>query len=186
MSNPVETITFDNGLTACIYHDADVEQPFSYDDALRIVVLHRRYIDPSEGACGRDPDEVAAWQRENADEWFAIPLFLYDHSGVVYRVGESNPFHCPWDSGRVGTIALRRTEWGDGEESDEKLAEYAQAIADDYTLWANGECYGYVLCDAAGRELESCWGFLGLERVREQAAKAAAWHAARSGKAGAS
>jgi hypothetical protein len=167
---------FENGLSARIFHDPDVEQPFACDDALRIVVLHRRYIDPSGGDCGETPDEVAAWERENARQWFSIPLFLYDHSGTIYRVGQVNPFHCRWDSGRVGIIALKRSEWGDGEESGDWLADCAQRIAEEYTSWANGECYGYVLSDAAGREIESCGGFIGLERVREQAAAAAGGH----------
>lgn len=102
------------------------------------------------------PDAVTAWERENAEGWFTIPLFLYDHSGTIYRVGHSNPFHCPWDSGRVGIIALRRADWADGNASNEVLAEYAQSVAEAYTGWANGECYGYVLQDDAGHERDSC------------------------------
>ncbi|MGH6922868.1 MAG: hypothetical protein ACRED5_03770 [Propylenella sp.] len=173
---PLETISFDSGLTAKIYHDADTEMPFNCDDAVRIVVLHRRYIDPAGGECGCDPDEVAAWERDNADRWFTIPLFLYDHSGVIYRTGYGNPFHCPWDSGRVGIVALRRADWGDGNEPDERLAEYAQSVAEEYSSWANGECYGYVLCDPAGHELDSCWGFIGTDHVRQEAAAAASAH----------
>jgi|GEM_PF-5965067 len=40
------------GTTARFYHDPYCEQPFDGDDAVRIVILHRRYIDPSRGACG--------------------------------------------------------------------------------------------------------------------------------------
>jgi hypothetical protein len=183
---PVETIEFGRGLHASIYHDGDVEQPFAGDDAVRIVVLHRRYIDPSGGECGLDPDEVAAWQRENAPNWFTIPLFLYDHSGTIFRAGHSNPFHCPWDSGRIGIIALRRADWADGEASDDALAEYAQAVTNAYTSWANGDCYGYVLCDSTGNECDSCWGFIGIDAVRQEAAAAAARACRATGKAGAS
>lgn len=171
----VETIEFGRGLHAHIYHNADVEQPFAHDDDVRIVVLHRRYIDPSQGAIGRNPDEVAAWERENAREWFTIPLFLYDRSGTAYRVGYSNPFHCRWDSGRVGIIALRRESWGSGCDPDDKLLAYAQSIAETYSEWANGECYGYVICDAHGEELDSCWGFIGFDAVREEAVRVAAF-----------
>jgi hypothetical protein len=183
---PLETLTFDHGVTARIYHDDMAEQPFAHDDAVRIVVLHRRYIDPSGGECGRDPDEVAAWERENAADWFTMPLFLYDHSGTIYRASHSNPFHCPWDSGRAGIVALRRADWGNGNEPDERLAEYAQSVAEEYSNWANGECYGYVLCDAAGHELDSCWGFIGIEHIRGEAAAVAAAHGAKSAKAGGS
>lgn len=171
--NPVDTIEFENGVKARIFHDGDVEQPFACDDAVRIAVLHRRYVDPCGGACGSGPDEIAAWERENADEWYTIPLFLYDHGGTIYRVGQSNPFHCRWDSGRVGIIALKRSEWGNGHESGDWLADCAQSIAEEYTNWANGECYGFVLQDPAGCEIDSCWGYLGMDAVREAATEAA-------------
>ena len=74
---PADTLEFAHGLTARIYHDPDVENPLSCDDALRVVILHRRYIDPSNGACGQTPDEVAAWERENAAEWFTIIVATY-------------------------------------------------------------------------------------------------------------
>jgi hypothetical protein len=166
-----ETLTFDHGLMAQICHDDCADAPFDGDDAVRIVVLHRRYIDPSNGACGRTPDEVAAWQRENDAEWFAMPLFLYDHSGTIYRVRDTNPFHCPWDSGRVGIIALSRADWPGA--NDAKLASHAQEIAAIYTNWANGECYGYRLYDGDGELLETCWGYIGLDAVRVEAAAAA-------------
>ena len=171
---PVDTIQFENGLSARIFHDADVEQPFSDDDAVRIVILHRRYLDPSHGECGRTPEEVAAWEEQNSGAWFTIPLFHYNHGGTLYRVGHSNPFHCPWDFGRVGIVALKCSEWGNGGEPDCKLAEYAAGVAATYTRWANGEVYGYVLHDRAGREIDSCRGFIGIESVRQGATEAAA------------
>jgi hypothetical protein len=164
----VSTVHFDHGLIGRIYHDTDVEQPYEADDGVRIVVLHRRYIDPSRGACGSTPDEVADWERANAAEWFIIPLFMYDHSGTVYRVGRTNPFSCPWHSGRVGIIALKRSEWGNGAESDDTLFAYAESIAYRYTSWANGDCYGYILQDSSGTELLSCWGFIGMDDAKQE------------------
>ena len=112
-----------------IFHD----HPYEDDAGVRVVILHRRYGDPANGACGRTPEEVEKWVEENSKEWFTTPLFLYDHSGAIYRVGEENPFTCPWDSGRVGIVALKRSEWGDGD-----FAEYAASIAEAHTAWANG------------------------------------------------
>jgi hypothetical protein len=173
-----KTLHLHHGFIGSIYYDSDVETPFAADDAVRIVVLHRRYIDPARGLCGRTADEVTDWESENAREWFTIPLFLYDHSGTVYRVGRTNPFSCPWDSGRVGIIALKRSEWGNGAESDGRLFEYAVGIADEYTSWANGDCYGYVLQDSSGNELDSCWGFIGIESVEQELKAATAYHSA--------
>lgn len=176
MTTLVDTLRFETGLYAEIHADCDAEQPYGDDDAVRIVVLHRRYSDPARGACGHDPDEVALWEGENRATWFTIPLFLYDHGGTIYRVGHTNPFHCPWDSGRVGIIALKRSQWGNGALSDEELTAYAEAVAADYTSWANGECYGYVLHDRQGNELESCWGFIGRDAVDSEAKSATDAH----------
>jgi hypothetical protein len=181
-STPEQVLRYARGLRAEIVHDPDAEPPYADDDAVRIVVLHRRYADPAHGACGRDPDEVRQWERENAHAWFTIPLFLYDHSGTVYRVGENNPFQCPWDSGRVGIVALRRGAWGDCHPTDTELAARAQTVAAIYTAWANGESYGCVLRDGSGEELSSCWGFIGRDAVIAGASAAAQGHlnAARS------
>src|SRR5262245_3974431 len=83
------------GLHAEIVHDPGAARPYGGDDAGRIVIVHRSYADPAHRACGRDPEEVSQWERENAQAWFTIPLFLYDHSGTVSRVGETNRSTAP-------------------------------------------------------------------------------------------
>lgn len=175
MSNDHVTTLEDleGGLTAEILYDKDVDMPFSDDEAVRIVVLHGKYIDPSKGALGTDPKAVQKWCDANETEWYTVPLWMYDHSGTVYRVAAENPFHCRWDSGRVGIVALKRSEWGNGAETDEELFKRAQNIASEYTDWANGECFGYILKDEDGDEVDACWGFIGRDEV-EAEAKAAA------------
>jgi len=156
------------GHTIEIIQDPDCASPL--DGAVRFVVLHSRYSNPASGLT--TVDDVAVFEAENAAPgapWFTIPLWLYDHSGTVYRVGATNPFSCRWDSGRVGIVALKRSEFGEGAD----LPAAAAQVAETYTAWANGECYGYVVKDAAGEEVDSCWGFVGapdgyvLEQARE-------------------
>lgn len=167
----------DGGFTAEIHYDQDTEMPYAGDEGLHIVVLHGRYIDPSKGAIGSDPKAVQKWCDENDSDWYTVPLWMYDHSGTVYRVGGENPFHCPWDSGRVGIIALKRSEWGSEGVTEEKLFEYAQGVAETYSQWANGECFGYILKDEDGEEIDSCWGFIGMDHVEEEARSSAKNHA---------
>lgn len=169
MSNLAETLNdLEGGFTADIIYDGDADRPYSDDEAVHIVILHRRYMDPAKGALGRDPEAVEEWREQNKDEWYTVPLWMYDHSGTAYQVAAQNPFHCPWDSGRAGIIALKRSEWGNGSETDEKLFEYAQGVAETYSQWANGECFGYILKDADGEEVDSCWGFIGRDSVIEE------------------
>lgn len=174
-----KTIEFENGLVAEIVHDQDCEMPYADDEGVRIVVLHRRYKDPSEGKCGSNPAEVERWIKENARDWYVVPLWMYDHSGTAYGVGEQNPFTCPWDSGRVGIVALRKDEWGKGRgELNSRRLEYAKSVAEAYTSWANGDCWGYVLKDAEGIEVDSCFGFIGMDTVEEAAREAAEFYMA--------
>jgi hypothetical protein len=170
----IETVTLKHGLVARIEYDFDCPSPFEDDDGLLIVILHRHYADPSNGECGTTPDEVAEWRKANAREWYTVPLYLYEHGRCAYRVGQANPFSCPWDSGQVGIIALRKSEWGRGRgERNAKRFEYAQSVADEYTSWANGDCYGYIIEDADGEELDSCWGYVGMDSVEQAIAEAA-------------
>lgn len=164
----IEKIELRDGYYAEIHHDSDVEQPHADDEGVHIVVLHGKYMDPSKGACGKTPDEVAKWEKKNAKSWYTVPLWLYDHSGTAYAVGATNPFSCPWDSGRVGTIALKRSEWGNGKENDEELFKRAQSIAETYSMWANGETYSYNICDENEETIDSCGGFIGLDVIKAE------------------
>lgn len=149
----------ETGLTLRIVADSDLTQPYEDDSAVRIVVLHGRYQNPAKDSGLTSVEAVAEFEAENAaddSEWFTIPLWLYDHSGTSYRVGAGNPFSCPWDSGRVGIIALKRSEW-----TADDLAEAAQGVAESYTDWANGHGFAYQVTDAEGDTLDSCGGYLG-------------------------
>ncbi|QIV65788.1 hypothetical protein Cp1R7AA1_028 [Mesorhizobium phage Cp1R7A-A1] len=175
----VDTLSFKEapGWSAEISHDEDCEQPYDGDEGVKIVVLHRNYIDPAKGKLGRSADEVQQWAKDNARDWYVTNLYMYEHSGVAYRAGERNPFSCPWDSGQVGIVALKKSDWGRGKgERNAKRLEYAKGVAEEYGRWANGECYGYVLRDPEGEERDSCWGHIGFEWV-EESAKEAAIHA---------
>lgn len=182
MDNALETINFDNGVYAEIHHDYDTEQPWSEDDGIKIVILHRRYSDPAEGECGKDAEEVRQWCKDNAREWFIMNLFMYEHSAVALRAGYANPFSCPWDSGQVGIIALKKSEWGKGKgERNAKRAKYAKDAAEYYGRWMNGETYGYILFNEDGEELDSCWGYIGYDEVEEAAKESADYYVKEEG-----
>ena len=134
-----------------------VESPLDNDESVAFFVFHHRYRNPSE-SLARDPDELAIWEADNADAWESFPLYMYDHSGTIYRATRGgNPFSCPWDSGRVGSIALKRADFG----ADADLFKIAESICDTYTSWANGEIYGFEIVNLDGDTVESCWGFIG-------------------------
>lgn len=109
-----------------------------------------------------------------------LPLWKYEHGGAAYRAAESNPFRCPWDSGQVGYVFAKkedvRKEYGVKRITPAiraKVLDVLRAEVETYSQWANGEVYGFRVLDSDGEELDSCWGFIGMEHVQEAAREAA-------------
>lgn len=107
----------------------------------------------------RATEPIAREMVERAlDGCIILPLYLYDHSGLVMSTGA---FSCPWDSGQVGYIyclpeTIRREFNGDKELARKCL----ESEVDIYSTWLSGECYGYEVDD------DSCWGFIGEDHLR--------------------
>lgn len=154
--------TFDHGVVGYLEHDQDCDSPLECDDAVKLAILHRNYANPAP-ACGSTPEEIAQWAKDNAAEWDAYPLYLYDHSGVCYKPAktEVNPFSCAWDSGRVGSVFVKKIECPDTFAT-------AEIMCEEYTRWCNGDCWGYVVEDENGEQLDSCWGYIGEEYAVEE------------------
>lgn len=101
-----------------------------------------------------------------------LPLYLMDHSGLTIS---TEPFSCPWDSGRVGwiymPISTARENWS--SLPDDELREAAErclrAEVEEYDAYLRGDTWGYTIEDEHGDELASCWGFLGEKYARQGA-----------------
>lgn len=102
-------------------------------------------------------------------EEFAIvlPVYVYDHSGRTYS---TRPFSCPWDSGQIGwtfiSLADVRKEYGVKRITKairEKATRMLVAELETYNQWASGDVWGYIVEDDEGDELDSCWGFYGMD-----------------------
>jgi len=101
----------------------------------------------------------------------ALPLFLYDHSGLSILTGP-NPFdERGWDTSPLGVIYATREgirEYFDGDvPSDEAIREILEEEIEYYNKYLSGDCYRFVLyepkrCDLGGdhrEEIDSCGGF---------------------------
>lgn len=106
-----------------------------------------------------------------------LPLYLYDHSGITMSC---SPFSCRWDSGQVGWIYMDRAtilkEFG-GKRLTRKRREQAEKLlrseVAEYDQYLTGDVWGYVIEDTNGDEVDSCWGFYGIDHARDQAREAA-------------
>ena len=127
-----------------------------------------------------------------AGDLIGIPVFAYVHSGVVLKAAQTNPFACPWDSGRSGTafveVSKALQEFNATALTQEvkgKAIDLLVAEVEHFSHYLGGDCYGYVIerltLDDDGdidgiEELDSCWGFVGDVSYVCQEALAAAEH----------
>lgn len=170
-----DTIATDEatGVTLSIEVDpcpSDVASPAD-DDAFIMAVLHRNLINPAADKGLTSQEAIEQFElacHEGREPYKAFPLFMFDHSSQTYKVGEpvapgerpANPFgdgmYAQFDSGRLGTLFVRTGEDG---LTDPDAA--AKGFCAQYTAWANGEVYFYVVTDGDGHVLDSHGGYIG-------------------------
>lgn len=116
-------------------------------------------------------------------DYLYLPLYLYDHSGITMSTGK---FSCPWDSGQVGFIYVRkdkvRAEYGWKvltEKRREIVIELLRNEVKTYDQYLTGDVYGFTIKDAEGNDIDSCWGYFGMEEVRTAARESAECHGKR-------
>ena len=125
----------------------------SCDNLGHMACWHRRYNLGDEQP-KESPDE---WIKGLPEGTITLPLYLYDHSGITMS---TEPFQCPWDSGRVGIIAAtpEAIRGAFGELTERTFARTKKILEEevkDYDFHLQGEVWGYEYGD------DSCWGFVG-------------------------
>lgn len=114
------------------------------------------------------------------DKWYllekhaniiALPLYLYDHSGITMNCCG---FSDQWDSGQIGWIYTdKNTVLGTGEDIKRNWKETAykwmEGEVKEYDMYLQNEIYGIITEEYDGKgnpedddswtDEESCWGF---------------------------
>lgn len=174
--------------TINVYYDTDPQDPRKeYDHLATMVCFHGRYnlgddhgySDPltflnsiiQELMPDRD-DYDTVGEAEQALQYlpiFALPLYLYDHSGIKMSV---EPFSCPWDSGRVGMIYVTASKAKsecppkEGEPHHkwhERIVGYLKNEVKEYDAYLTGQVFHYEVLDENGESIDSCSGFYSVE-----------------------
>lgn len=188
-NNDVESFQID-GLTVRIAQDTDYDSycnPRDNDNLGVMVCWHRSYKlgdDPNEFSSPQDFQEWADSKEGKAAIALILPLYLYDHSGITMN---TSGFSCSWDSGQVGYIYITREtirkEYSVKRISKqllERVRGYLVSEVEEYDSFLRGEVYGYIVENADGDHLDSCWGFIGdIKYVKEEATSAAKHEASR-------
>lgn len=156
----------ETGITVKVVADegGDTESPLEYDDAVMMCIYHRHRTNPMQEKFPYPQDAQAFWEEISSPNytgpWVGFSLFAYEHGNIMFRPSQgSNPFDCPWDSGQIGLIFIKAS--GVGPDGPYKAAEQ---VCDTYSSWCNGEVYGFIIEDADGEQLDSCWGYIGDSR----------------------
>lgn len=180
---PIEEYQVD-GKIVRIFQDLDPESPREWDNLGTMTCFHREYMLGDKATEGHQQDAQAFlnWLRAHEEELIALPLFLYDHSGLVMSTDNSEyPFSDRWDAGQVGYIYVERVavreEWGWKRISlkrERRIRELLRSEVETYNQWLRGDVYGYVIserCPSCNRVLEegsSCWGYFGMDWIWEE------------------
>jgi len=185
---PIQTTEY-KGHTIKIYPDDSPESPREWDNVGHMTCFHRHYdlgdkhhID----AANFDGwDAVAAYLRDEEQATVMLPLYLYDHGGITMRVGGFSGCPLPqghreFDTMMVGfiwcTAAEIEAQWGTGADARGKAVNRLTGEVQTYDQYLRGDVYGYVVEGMDMAEIDSCWGFYGMEYAIAEAQSIVDWH----------
>lgn len=196
-----ERVTVREGviLFARILLDESCGNPLEEGDCLgRIYSFSWRVGDKHFPDAYKNEEGLKEWEAEHP---FCQKLRYFEHGGCEWALAdEGSPgTQCPWDSvGFAGYWVPESphvlTEIQEASDPQEHARALARVACEEYTRWANGDCWGFQIEAFRTRRAEdgevfdqledyrfleplaedSCWGFIGAEYAQEQAEEAAA------------
>ena len=157
-----------------IFDDLNPCSPREFDNLGTMVCFHRRYNLGDETEL--KSSDFSSWEElenylyKEEDALIAIPVFMYDHSGLWIN---TTGFSCPWDSGQVGYIYVSkekvRREYSCkriSKKLKEMIREMLCSEVDLYNDYLSGNVYGFTLTDKENaEEIDSSYGFYGTDYI---------------------
>lgn len=148
--------------------DIDPINPREDDNLGTMICFHKRYSlgdthHYNHGDYNSWAELLKAIEKKEG-KLIALPLYLYDHSGITMK---TSPFSCQWDSGQVGfiyiTLEKARSEFSKkliNKTMAAKLKGYLESEVKTYDHYLTGDAWGYKI-SKDGEEIDSCWGYYG-------------------------
>jgi hypothetical protein len=159
-----------NGYTVEIIADPDAQSPEEYgDDGIFIVTTRNRYFERlhnGEDAKGCMED------KELCKRYWIFPVYAYIHGGVALSLGRGGQFSDMWDSGQIGFVFAAKSEWRYENRTTKNCVSARKAAESHVEVWnqyLSGDVWGFEIKDANGNDVDSCWGFYGLEYCKQEA-----------------
>lgn len=163
-----ETIAL-RGLTISLHTDEDARSPDEWENNDIFLAYDTRRV--RAGSKG-----YARGGADHADAYHVFALDVKDGPYTTLYLGDvvAAPVEDDEDEDRTdGYVYVSRKEWPD-EDGARKAAE---SLVEEWNTYLSGDVYGYTVEDEDGEQVESCWGFYGIDAVREEARAAANSHA---------
>lgn len=166
----IESFFFQDGCSLEIYQDENPENPREWDNLGVMVCFHKRYDLGDRHDYKKEDyngwDELGEQIIKDNPECTIMPLYLYDHSGLVISTGR---FSCPWDSGQIGFIFITKERRIEQLKDDlYRAEEVLSAEVETYNQYLRGDIYRFILrdkpcekCGGPGEILDNCGGFYG-------------------------
>lgn len=161
MENPIAEKTV-NSYTIKIYQNDNPMNPREeWDNFGKMVCFHNRYLLGDKHNFSQD--SFKDFLEVNEKNIVCLKLYLYDHSGITMS---SLSFNYVWDSACVGLIYVTyqdiRKEYGVKritKDIKEKVLNRLKGEIEVYNRYLTGQVYGFVIEDASGENIDSCWGY---------------------------
>lgn len=180
------------GYTIKIESDDTAESPREWDNLGTMVARHRDYklgdkvipesfLHDSGEVVYIDTDEdIKEWIKQEYGEVAVIkPLFLLDHSGISMSTSKHSCDPQGWDTSFVGFIFVTRAkvlkEYNVTRINKQLLAKLDGILTSEvniYDKYLRGDVVGFVVEDANGAHVNSCWGFYEVEDALAEARSA--------------
>ena len=157
-----------------IFEDLDPTDPREFDNLGTMVCFHSRYILGDKidlkSSDFSSWEELESYLYKEEDALIAIPVFMYDHSGLWIN---TTGFSCPWDSGQVGYIYISkekvRREYSCkriSKKLKKMIREMLCSEVDLYNDYLCGNVYGFTLTNKENaEEIDSSCGFYGTDYI---------------------
>lgn len=157
----VQEIKMNNGERLEIHQDDHPFNPRKFDDVTEMIFFHKRMnVGDNHNVDPNNYSSFSEMMQENTEEG-DLAMKVYCYSKRCFELSLF-PFSCPWDSGVLGFIVVRKSVIDREFNGDrEKALRNLKAELITYNDYLNGRTYGGILYDAQGEEIDSCWGFYG-------------------------
>jgi hypothetical protein len=181
----VESYQFKDDYVIQIFQDESVDSPREWDNLGTFLAFHSRYtlgdveesneIDPDQFS---NFDEMESFLRKEKGAVVVLPVYMLDHSGITVS---TSSFGDPWDSGQLGFIYATEEDIRNmlgvrkvTERVKNAVRERLDGEIKQYNQYLTGDVYGYKVTNIrTGDEVDSVWGFYGIEQAKEEAESSA-------------